>query len=207
MAKVEMQKEAIRLRVEGRKSLLEISRELKVSKSSVSTWVRNYPLTEEEIQEKGKTRNRWRAPKKDRGSPSWIHWLLKDKELTRDRKAKIAEAAVLLRLALHGFNVFGSVFDGDRTDWLIESPSGRVLKVQVKWASTKRHGLPTISLHCTEGHNKQRSYKVGEFDVIVGYDAYTDTAYVFTFDEVSNRSATVTIDEAAAERWDKLESQ
>ena len=184
---------------------LEISRELQVAKSSVSTWVRDYPLTEEELREKDRTRNRWRAPKKNKGPESKFYTSLKDVNLTRDRKAKIAESAVLFRLAVHGFNVFGSVFDGDRTDWLVETPLSKLVKVQVKWASHKHsYGLPVISLRCTKGHNKQRRYKKGEFDFIVGYDFLTDTAYVFTFDEVQDLATTVTVTAEAAEQWNKL---
>lgn len=43
-----------------------------------------------------------------------------------------------------------------------------------------------------------------EFDFIVGYNLFNDTAYVFSFDEVMHIKTYVTISEKYAERWDKL---
>ena len=47
--KLDKRQEAIRLRHDERLSLLEIAFRLKVAKSSVSTWVRKFPLTKEEL--------------------------------------------------------------------------------------------------------------------------------------------------------------
>ena len=53
-AKYEQQQEAINLRVNERLSLKEIAKQLGVAKSSVSLWVRNAPLTHNEIAAKYK---------------------------------------------------------------------------------------------------------------------------------------------------------
>lgn len=197
--------EAIRLRVEGRKSLKEIAGILKVSISSVSLWLRGYPLTEAEIAERQKLNPRRTGQKKPRGEESKFHRAVDGQELTRQRKMKIAEAAVLFRLALHGFVVFGSPFDGDKTDWLAQYGDGEPVKVQVKWTrSNKGYGLPRISLVCTEGHNQTRRYEKGEFDFIVGYDLFTDTAYVISEEEASQHKTSTVISNEYAERWEKL---
>jgi hypothetical protein len=47
--------------------------------------------------------------------------------------AKVSETAVLLRLLAHGFVPFGSVFDGDLADWVVEVPEEhRFYTIQVK---------------------------------------------------------------------------
>jgi|APSaa5957512622_1039677.scaffolds.fasta_scaffold120645_1 hypothetical protein len=113
-----------------------------------------------------------------------------------------------LKLLSRGFEVFGSHYDGDKTDWIAGTPDRNHLwTLQVK--STNRggsHGLPTVPLRY--GHsrtvNPYRRYKKGDFDFIVGYDLFTNTAYVWSWKEVEHLKATVTICPEAAERWDKL---
>ena len=126
---------------------------------------------------------------------------------SRHQKAKIAEAAVLFRMTLCGFHVFGSPFDGDKADWMVEVPeTGRILKVQVKWASPnkKRASQPLVRLRCIEGHNKSRTYREGDFDFIIGYDLYTDTCYVWSWDEISKLKRSITVTPEAAEKWEKM---
>jgi hypothetical protein len=144
--------------------------------------------------------------KKDRGDESPLHRMVSGTLLSRQTKAKIAEAAVLLRLVVNGFVPFGSVFDGDKTDWLVEVPTtGKTLKIQVKWAgSSRKYGMPCISLTCTTGHNQQTRYKPSDFDFIVGYDFFTDISYVWSYAEVQNHKRTISIRPDAKERWDKL---
>jgi hypothetical protein len=100
-----------------------------------------------------------------------------NQSLSKDRKAAISEAAVLFRLALHGFQVSMPVSDGAKPDWLV-TVDGRSVKIQVKTVSCKpsQYGLPCISLLCHgyRSKNKTRRYSRGEFDFIVGYDLYSD---------------------------------
>ena len=145
--------------------------------------------------------------KKARGDESRLHQAVGGTQLTRHQKAKIAEAAVLLRLVLHRMTPYGSWFDGDKADWLVQTESGKIVTVQVKWAgqtNSSGFGLPSVRLKCTTGHGRQRRYEAGEFDFIVGYDLFTDTCYVWSWDEVSHLKAAVTITPEAAERWDKM---
>ena len=205
-AKPDLRAEAIRLRVEERMSLREISAATGAAKGSLSAWLQLYPLTGEEKKERNKTAKRYVAPKKSHGVESKHHQAVIWRSLTSQQKGKIAEAAILFRLALHGFNVFTSIFDGDKADWIVEAPGiGKADKLQVRCVnSTLKYGLPNILLTCAEGHNGRRRYREGEFDFIVGYYLYNDVAYVYSFDEVVKHKTYITVSEDHAERWDKL---
>jgi len=142
---------------------------------------------------------------KVRGTESRLSSSVKT-DLSRDRKAQIAEAAVLLRLLVHGFDVFKPLSASSKVDWLA-SDGQRNLRIQVKWAAAT-NGLPKIELTCHDGITGRRSrrYDADDFDFIVGYDFYSDTAYVFSVDDVRHARRAVTIRSDAAERWDKLRS-
>ncbi len=208
LAKPELKAEAIRLRLEERLSLSEIETAIGAARSSLSVWLKPYPLTDEEKRTRNKLANRYATPKKSHGEESKHNRAVIWQNLKPYHKGKIAEAAVLFRLALHGFNIYSAFFDGDKTDWMVQVPeSGKILKIQVRCVNaTNQHGLPNVLLTCTEGHGKRRRYQPGEFDFIVGYYLFNDTAYIFSFDEVAHLKTYVTIAEASAERWDKLRS-
>jgi transcriptional regulator with XRE-family HTH domain len=201
----ERAEEAIRLRVENRLSMREIAEITGASKGSLSGWLKPFPLTEEERRQRQQSARRYVPARKDRGEQSKLSLAVAGRELTRQEKAKIAEAAVLLRLVLHGFIAFGSVFDGDKADWMVEVPeTGRIHKIQVRWVKAGHYGLPLIGLHCSVGHTKQSRYADGDFDFIVGYDLYTDTAFVYSAEEVAPLKSAVAISWEHAERWEKL---
>lgn len=196
--------EAVRLRVEERRSINEISKELRISKGTLSVWLRSYPLTEEEKRAKISQRRVRSGHRKPRGEMAWTYGVLSAQKLSREQKGKIAETAVLFRLVLYGFEVYASPFDGDKADWIVSGSNGRLLRIQVKWAAPGEHGLPLVSLKCNNVHKGRRRYQEGEFDILAAYDAYTDTAYVFTFDELKDNRSTKSITPDAIERWDKL---
>lgn len=201
-----LKSECIRLRVDERKSLREIHHQTGAAKGSLSRWLTPYPLTKTELQSRRKKQQEARKlgrPKKDTGSESQIHKRWPCSQWTRLHKAKVSEAAVLLRLVAAGFSPFGSVFDGDKTDWLVETPAG-IRKIQIKWARRVKQGLPFISLQYDQGTSGQRRYLKGEVDFFVGYDYFTDTCYIWSWDEVSHLKAAVTINPAVAEQWGKL---
>lgn len=203
VAHVELRAEATRLRIEKRMSLNEIEAATGVAKSNLSVWLREHPLTAEEVRAR-----RVDPPKKGRGAESALHVAVRGRTLTRQQKGRIAEAAVLLRLVLHGFSPMSSPFDGDRVDYLVEVPeSRRILKLQVKWASSAHpNGLPVVPLRCTDGHNRARRLARDEFDFVVGYNLFTDTAHVWSFDDVVRNKRFVTVDAESAEAWHKLRS-
>ena len=137
-----MKQEAIRLRVEERLSFGELLETTGASRSSLSTWLKPYPLTAEERLTRQKAAKRYVAPRKDRGEISKFYQAVEGQELSRHRKGKIAEAAVLLRLTLQDFTVYASPFDGDKADWVVQVPeTGKIHKIQVRWARVGSHGL------------------------------------------------------------------
>lgn len=201
--------EAIRLRVQEQLGLDSISERLGVAKGTLSRWLKEYPLNEDVVhtrmQENGKA-SAGRL-KKYRGDESEVYRIVRSHDLNSGQIAKVAEAAVAFRLLTWGFNVFGSSYDGDRTDWLVEVPSTRkVWKVQVKTVQeNNKGGLPHASLRHGAGSKiKYQRYLPGEFDFLVGYDIYTDIAYVWSWDEIAHLISAVTICPDAKERWDKL---
>jgi hypothetical protein len=196
----------LRLRIEERLSLREIAVITGAAKGSLSLWLKPHRLTEEERKARSETAKRYVAPKKDPGEESRYNKIVVGQSLSNQRKGRIAEAAILFRLALYGFGIYTSVFDGDKADCLVHVPeSGKIFKLQVRCVhSPSKHGLPVIRLKCAEGHNQRRRYREGEFDFIVGYYLFNDTAYVFSSDEVKQHKTYVTISEKYGERWDKL---
>jgi len=43
-----------------------------------------------------------------------------------------------------------------------------------------------------------------DFDFIVAYELYSDTAYVYSYAETRHNAASTTVTAEAAERWDKV---
>lgn len=163
-------------------------------------------MPDEILREKIAAVNHNTVPKRPRGSESEIHKMVTASVLSSSQVAKVSEAAAMLRMLASGFNVFGSVFDGDRTDWIVEVPCvNAVYKVQVKTTFTSQHGLPYVSLrHRANPTDGNRRYNRDEFDFIVGYDLLTDTAYVWSWEEVEHLQSAVSVNNEAAERWDKM---
>ena len=202
---VDLKQEAVRLRVEERLSFREILEKTGASRSSLSLWLKPYPFTEEERQARQKSARRYVTPKKERGLVSKFYQAVEGQTLSKSQKGKIAEAAVAFRLAIHGFTIYGSMFDGDKADWIVQVPeTGKFHALQVRWARTMSHGLPYIGLVCSAGRNTQERYAEGAFDFIIGYDFYSDTAFVYSDAEVAPLRATVSMNWDHAERWDKL---
>jgi hypothetical protein len=204
-----LKEEAIRLRREGRKSFSEISSLLPspVAKSTLSLWLRPYPLTSIEVKDKNYKGRRSSGPRSllsKREEPSKLYVMAQNQNWSSLQKAKVAEAAILLRLVLHGLNPYTSVFDGDKIDWIVEHPSsGRLLKLQVKWA--RRYvGGADISVRCSNGTRKRRKYEDKEFDYIIAYDLFSDTAFVYSKADVGHVRHAIALRDDAAERWDKI---
>jgi hypothetical protein len=200
-----VRKECRRLRREERLGLAEIARRIGIAKSSASLILKDMPLTEAEKAGRLKLAREAAAKtnKKSLGAPSKFQMAVAEVTLSGLEKAKIAEAAVLFRLCLHGFVVYGSPFDGDSADWIVQSKGGNTYRVQVKWAKQTDQGLPLVRLFCMRRGKKVR-YGNEDFDFIVGYCLFNDTAYVWSEKEIREHTSTVTISEDAAEAWGKL---
>ena len=196
-----MKAEVIRLRVEERLSIREICSRTGVPKGTASMWLQPYPRTEEEK----KGRSPYPRTKKSRGEEAWTFGLARQNgfdEWSTMEKGRVSEAAVLFRLVLNGWSVLSPVFDGDRTDWLVDART-RLLRFQVKTAKAGTHGLPLVQLVCSDGRKGRRRYRSEEVDVVVGYDLVTDTCYVWAHDEFYGRT-NITVHPEAAEAWDKV---
>lgn len=195
--KTELRTECTRLRVEERMSLREIRQKTGASQGSLSMWLRPYPLTEQE--------QKLRAPSlpvhlpKDRGEESDLHRIIRTHNHTPSHIGRVSEAAVLLRLLAHGHAVYGSPFDGDKADWVVDTGT-RLLRIQVKTTHQGATGLPAVKL--MRNHGKSM-YMADDFDFMVGYNLFTDTAYVWKHSELTGKQS-VSIAPAAEERWDKL---
>jgi transcriptional regulator with XRE-family HTH domain len=201
---LEGRQEAIRLRTEERCSLREICKMTGISKGSLSVWLCPYPLTEAEkkMRHTGKV---CLTRRKDRGKMSDLYKMAEGRKFSTSEKGVIAETAVKLRLLVGGFEVYNSTVGDDKVDFMVLSPdTGKVFKIQVKWARQEKEGLPTMRLRCSNGRGKFRLYQAGEFDFLVGYDLYSDTAYVFSYEEIKGMGC-VSAREDAKERWDKLQ--
>lgn len=197
MARPIVRAEAIRLRVDERLSLREIQRKTGASKSVISLWLRPYARTAQEKKRKPLDRSGAQQSK--------YHAALAGRVATRAEKARIAEAAVLFRLVLHGFDVAKPAFDGARADWIATSTAyRRSVRLQVKTLHRLRSGTLLLSLRYNARRNR---YSKKEIDFIVGYDLYSDTAYVMSMRDVAGRKSAIGVQECAAERWDKLKKQ
>lgn len=199
---------ARQLRLDKRMSLKSIANKLGVSKGSVSIWVRDIPLTEEEKQtryvENGKrTKDRLKNTEVVPSS-KFIGWI-KCQELTSNQKGKIAEAAVVLRLSILKFDVYKSVFDGEKLDIVTQAPNDTQLKkIQVRWCRKPKIGSNFITLTCSSGRKSSRRYNDEEFDFMIGYDFYTDTCYVYDANDLKNLKTRVSVKDEHAESWHKI---
>ena len=201
VVKLAAKEQAIRLRVDYRLSLDEIAIQVKASRGALSLWLRDYPLTPEEM----KARRRKNVPKstrKPRSEKSALHQTVQSwgTTLSTDTKGRIAESAVALRLVVRGFSVFRSMFEGDTCDLVVRCPSGCLAKLQVKWVKRKVQGLPMVNVTRSNG----LPYRQGDIDFLVGYDLYSDAAYVFSWSEFEGLGATITVRSSALEQWVKL---
>lgn len=207
--------DVLSLRVTERLSLTELVAAFPdIPKRTIAEWISGTPLSVDEMtKRRSKNSARLRFSRSiPPPTPSKFFAFVEGQSLTRSRKAQIAEAAVLFRLALHGFSVSSPVFDCDRSDWLVLKGS-KAAKIQVKWAGRSKnlhgqHARPHIGIRCKDYSSpspfKVRSYEKGDLDFIVGYDLTTDTAYVLSLDEISHRKAAVRLRDDCAERWDKI---
>jgi hypothetical protein len=209
MTKPLLHKEAISLRVNGRLSLREIQNVLKVSKGTLSLWLRPYPLTSSERSAKVRSKGIYRANThigcRVREGFSPVFHSIAEHRLKGPQIAKVAEAAIMLRALARGFSVYGSMFDGDVIDWVFEVPPHRLWKVQVKCTRQDFSGKPLVAI--TKGHSSKRGrtrYLKGEFDFLIGYDLRTDTAYIWHWSELKKHKTMIAATDAAKEAWDKM---
>lgn len=201
----------VKLRVEGRKSTKQIADEVGQSKTTVHYWLRNYPLSQPEMAtfRRQKESGRKQGPRND---TLWIAredsklWkLVGDDNLSSARKGRICEAAISTRLALLNFEVYQSVFGGAKIDIIARHfESNRLLKIQVRYASVYKSGVPFLKLVRSNGRGGQIRYCDDDFDFIVGYSVRTDTAFVFNKQQCSSHKFGISVTKDSEEAWHLL---
>jgi len=192
----------------ARHSLGEIVAAVGKPKSTVNYWLRGRPLPEGEASRRRAAHaTAHPKPRKDRGERSRLHMMADGKAYTPLEAGTVAELAVATRLAIHRWKVLQPVADGDVVDiYATRHASNRVLKVQVRLAREPiRHSMPTVSLRSMRNGQPVHP-KPGDFDVLVGYCLYNDTAYVWTWGEVASKRCSIAVAAPAAEAWDKLDA-
>ena len=200
-----VKEECIRLRVEEGWSIKRIKKETGVAQGTLSRLLKDYPLSEVEIKRRHREycRGRRESTKLKRGKyfemESKFHKV--GSGLDRNQIGRISEAAILFRLFLHGYRVFGAVTEGERSDW-IASKNGKMLKIQVKTASLREYGSDYATCSVTGGNSIP--YRDGDFDFFVAYDFFIDEAYVYSWEEVKGKTL-LTVDSSARENWSKME--
>jgi len=175
-------------------SLKKIAKECGIALSTASLWARQGEA------------NLYARGVSDAPTPSALFSLFgahprKEKE----QKGRISEAAVLLRLAALDLVPYASPFDCDTADWVVyNKETCRMHRLQVRSvAEHPSRGNPMVSVTRTS-NGVRHCYKPGDFDFLVGYWFVTDTAYVWSWSEVADRTRAIGCSTEAAERWDKI---
>jgi transposase len=163
----------------------EIAARLDVSRSAVFSWLGTS------------------GPAPFRDGSRW--WYASDyANLTNAERGRIAETAVLFRLTVHRFEVYGSPVGAVRVDWIVrDQDTGALIKLQVKCVG-RGSGKAMIPTRRSVGAAKQwASYVADDFDFLIGYDLMLDTAYVYSFVEAEKQTL-LAVSDAAAEAWHRL---
>lgn len=183
--------------------MTEIQKALGGSKGTLSSWLKPYPLSDEELRTRkvlnAKLSGQKYRHRRPSTAPSKWHDLAEAHSLSGDQRGKVAEAAIVLRLVTRGWCPSRPVFEGSKSDIIVENSSG-LHRLQVKLASRGRHGRPTV---CVRPSSRQ-PYKPSDFDFLVGYDIFDDIAYVLTWADFGHCRSIVALRPEWAENWDKL---
>jgi hypothetical protein len=174
--------------VEKRASLTEIIKETGCKRNTAYRLLKDYPLTKTEYftrRSVAVTRQNLERGKKTNPAGAGKNHLQKLNEyiqlntLSNSDRGRIAEFAVLLRIAIEKLTVMAPLLSSSKEDFLVGKENGkRLCRIQVKWTSLSKEGLPTIRLRCSNGVRKFRRYTQDEFDFIMGFDPTTDSVYL-----------------------------
>ncbi len=141
--------EAIRLREEERLSIDEIKAKTGLSVGTLSALLREFPLSTAEIHAKMSASSLRNNPlRRYNPEQSKFAQAVGGQALSRERKGHIAEAAVLFRLVLHGYDAWRSSFEGSRVDFMVSRPDGaKQVRIQVRGLAPARdlaRGRPMV---------------------------------------------------------------
>jgi len=201
----DLRQEALRLRLQERLSLDAICHRTGLGKGTLSVLLREYPLTSEEVsQRKSESALRSNPLRKYTPQLSKHAQMMEGVEFSTDQKGRMAESAVLFRLAMYGYKALRDVFEGNKVDmFAVREDTDRYIKIQVKWARRCEIGRPIIDLRNGE-HGKIRYLSPEDCNFVVAYNFETDITFVFPV-EICLGKTSKTCDEEYAEAWHLLE--
>lgn len=207
----ETKAEAVRLRSIERKSFDEISREIGIPKPTLMGWLREYPLTPDEILERRrKNIGSGKALANSQDFPAYSGTRVRSalsqmsvSDLTTDQKGHISETAVELRLRVLGYEIWHPD-ENSKIDLLVRRSKPEFTRIQVKTARIGNSGRPYVDFVTSRNGRRNKNRYNGVCDVIVGYDLFEDAAYVFLVGDLKDRSA-VTCSVESREKWELLE--
>lgn len=209
--KTALRKACVALRQNERLSIKAICAITGASKGAVSTWLREYPLSSAEIAARQSRAAKMSASKcreRMRVVASTFPALAALKRTyspTTDQIGRAAELAVRARMALVGIEVFNPESDKAEVDVLCRRRgSSKLRKIQIRTATKTHHGNSNIYIRKKHGRTETKIMGAEDLDYLIGYNFDTDTAHVFTLQEVAGHVVAVSITKDSSERWDKI---
>ena len=109
--------------------------------------------------------------------------------LSTDQKGAIAETAIIHEATKLGIGVFTAINDGSRYD-LVFDVSGRLLRVQCKWANRDGDVVVVRCCSCRRSRHGmiKRNYSADEVAAFAAYCADLDRCYFMLFEQLAGES-------------------
>lgn len=204
----DLRSQAIKLRQTERLTNREIHAALgrEVNLSSVTRWLKDYPLSVSEREAKRRANFERSRPYTPPLGPSALWTLAQASRITTSHKGGAAEAAVAMRCLLNGISVFAAETDCDVVDRIARLPCGKLVALQIRNCRRSGYGAPLIKLTRNPGRSstKLSRFAEGDFDFLMGYDLYEDAAFIYSWNEVKDLSTSISVSDDAREAWHKL---
>ena len=107
-------------------------------------------------------------------------------------KGNIGELVVAAEFAKKSFHVFSELGDLSKVDLIVESPEGKLLKIQVKYSSLSKNGTVYVSSR-KSGPNYEFFYTKEDFDIIAVYCPEIEQVAYITSKELLENKTEVTL--------------
>lgn len=206
MAVLSPKEQAIRIRLSDKLSTPIIGEMLGIDGATVRLWTSPYPLSDWEMSEihrkAGKmsgaiTRQRSQA---ELNLPCRYQEEISTNTYSSTQTGNIAEAAIRRKCQRLHFEFYAPAYGCAFFDGIIYVPQARqAWKVQIKTATHHNKGLPTVSTR-----SSKNKYLRETCDFLIGYEIVSDTAYVWSHDELIPFQYRVSLRPDAKENWKKL---
>lgn len=191
-----IKEKAIKLRTQDRLSLPEILKLVPVARSTLSLWLRAYPLTMGELKARRQVNSQRARDIRLRSvgerGPSG-EWSTRPK-LSKSDLGEACRQMICAKLLLQGMVVFRPLTEDTPVDLVILTPTGRFLKCQCKCifrANGKTcHHMSFCSVRKWGPSNRavKHTYTPDEVDVFLGYCVDNDSVYVIPYKDTRGRS-------------------